>query len=139
MDSVKKPQPDILVIGQDRSLIYLLGRYAEKGGYRIVHLATAPAAEHLRAMQPQAVVFTTIEDLEKAQTQSADIASWEMPVLVCSSGTDVAQARELGADQCLLHPFSYETFQAALSPVPEHNRPKPNPPHGSASTAKGDI
>ena len=121
------PQPAILVIGQDRPLMYLLGRYAEEGGYRIVHELTAPTSETIRALQPSAIVFTTLEELEKAQSQRIDLVNWEMPILVCSSGTDVAQARELGADHCLLHPLSYEAFQAALSAIPEHNRPRQNP------------
>jgi CheY-like chemotaxis protein len=123
---VSPPQPDILVIGQEPALIYLLKRYAEKGGYRIVHQVAAPATEALRELAPQAVVFTTLDDLEKAQSQMVDLVNWEMPILVCSSGTDVAQARELGADHCLLHPLSYEAFQAALSAIPEHNRPRQN-------------
>jgi hypothetical protein len=112
--------------------MYLLGRYAEKGGYRIVYELTAPASETIRSLQPSAIVFTTLEELEKAQSQRIDLVNWEMPILVCSSGTDVAQARDLGADHCLLHPLSYEAFQAALSAIPEYNRPRqsplPNPP-----------
>jgi CheY-like chemotaxis protein len=119
------PAPEILVIGQDRPLIYLLGRFAEKGGYRILHLPSAPAGETIRGLHPHAIVFATLDDLEKAQSQVADLSSGEIPILVCSSGTDVLEARDLGADHCLLHPLSYEAFQAALAPNPEHLPPHP--------------
>ncbi|OGO09363.1 MAG: hypothetical protein A3K46_08450 [Chloroflexi bacterium RBG_13_60_9] len=117
--------PEILVIGQDRPLIYLLGRYAEKGGYGIIHLAAAPESETIRALHPHAIVFAALDDLEKAQAQVADLSSGEIPILVCSSGTDLAVARDLGADHCLLHPLSYEAFQAALAPNPEKHARRP--------------
>jgi hypothetical protein len=120
--------PEILVIGQDRPLIYLLGRFAEKGGYHIIHLPAAPASETIRALHPHAIVFAALEDLEKAQAQVADLASGEIPILVCSSGTDLPEARDLGADHCLLHPLSYEAFQAALAPNPERNPSRPDSP-----------
>jgi len=127
------------VIGQDRPLIYLLGRFAEKGGYHIIHLPAAPASETIRALHPHAIVFAALEDLEKAQAQVADLSSGEIPILVCSSGTDLPEARDLGADHCLLHPLSYEAFQAALTPISEHNRPRPTSPQNPASPFKGEI
>jgi CheY-like chemotaxis protein len=135
MDAMKTPQTGILVIGQDRALIYLLGRFAEKGGYRVVHLPEAPAAETIRALRPHAIVFTALEDLEKAQAQVVDLENDEIPILMCSSGTDLPQARELGADHFLLHPLSYEAFQAALSPDPERHPARSDPPSNPSTTA----
>ncbi len=128
MAGIPSSSPEILVIGQDRPLIYLLGRFAEKGGYRMIHLPAAPAGETIRALHPYAIVFAALEDLEKAQAQVADLANGEIPILVCSSGTDLPEARDLGADHCLLHPLSYEAFQAALAPNPERNPSRPNTP-----------
>lgn len=134
MNSADPKHPEILVIGQDQALIYLLGRYAEKGGYRAVHLHEAPDSDAIRALRPHAIVFTALEDLEKAQAQVLDLGNWEIPILVCSSGTDLPQARELGADHFLLHPLSYEAFQAALSPDPEHRSARSDPPSNPSST-----
>lgn len=116
------------MIGQDRPLIYLLGRFAEKGGYRIIHLPSAPESGTIRALHPYAIVFAALEDLEKAQAQVVDLSSGEIPILVCSSGTDLPEARDLGADHYLLHPLSYEAFQAALAPNPERNSSRPDAP-----------
>lgn len=113
------------MIGQDRPLIYLLGRFAERGGYRIIHLPAAPESETIRGLHPFAIIFAALDDLEKAQAQVADLTDGEIPILVCSSGTDLAEARDLGADHCLLHPLSYEAFQAALAPNPEAHPPRP--------------
>jgi CheY-like chemotaxis protein len=128
VNNANPPSLEILVIGQDRPLIYLLGRFAEKGGYRIIHLPSAPASETIRALHPHAIVFAALDDLEKAQAQVADLSSGEIPILVCSSGTDLPEARDLGADHYLLHPLSYEAFQAALAPNPEQNPAAPAVP-----------
>ena len=45
----------------------------------------------------------------------AGLAGGEIPVVVCASIAEEARARELGADHCLLHPFTYDGFLAALT------------------------
>ncbi len=111
------PQLQILMIDSDTSLTYLIGRYAERSGHRIKTLKTEPSAEEVRAEKPLAILFPTIESLEAAQALIADLANWDIPVLVCSSLTDELRARELGADHCLLHPLTYDSFLAALTKV----------------------
>jgi CheY-like chemotaxis protein len=108
-------QSSILMIGNDASLTYLIGRYAERSGYRIQALQAVPSAEEVGAARPLAILFPTVESLEAAQRLISDLASWDIPVLVCSSITDEARARELGADHCLLHPLTYDGFVAALA------------------------
>jgi len=117
MEQLVKPssQPKILLIGSDTSLTYLIGRYAERGGYRIIVLTTRPSAEKVRASKPLAVLFPSVESLEAAQPLISDLANWDIPVMVCSSVTDELRARELGADHCLLHPLTYDGFLAALA------------------------
>ncbi|NTU65721.1 MAG: hypothetical protein HGB05_20545 [Chloroflexi bacterium] len=107
--------PVILLIGNDASLAYLIERYAERGGYEVQLHPIVPAPPVSLKVKPAAVLFSSIENLEAAQSQIAPWASAEIPLLVCSSVNDQLRARELGADQCLVHPFTYDGFHAALT------------------------
>ncbi|HRE26247.1 MAG TPA: hypothetical protein PK954_06415, partial [Anaerolineales bacterium] len=55
--------------------------------------------------------------LQAAQSLVDGLAAHDTPILVCASVTDVASARELGADACLVHPLTYAQFQAVLAAV----------------------
>jgi len=109
----------ILVIGNDPALAYLLGRYAEQGGYGIATAQAVPSAAETCALQPAAILFQSVEGLETSGTLVRDMAECDVPVLVCSSVTDQARARELGADHCLLHPLTYDSVLAALTATHE--------------------
>ena len=108
------PQLKLLMIGADSPLTYLIARYAERGGCQITALKAAPSIDDVRSMNPLAIIFPTIESLRAAHRLIADLANGDIPVLVCSPAADQFQARELGADQCLLHPLTYDSFMAAL-------------------------
>ena len=105
----------ILLMGSDASLDYLLGRFAEQSEY---HLTVAPekiSIQDVTVANPMAIIFLSTDFLDKAQALVTELASLEVPIIVCSSVTDQARARELGADSCLLHPITYEGFQDALA------------------------
>ena len=108
-------QSRILVIGADTALAYLLGRYAEQSGYGIAMQQTIPSATEVCGLQPSAILFLSFENLGAAQFLLADLGSCDIPVWVCSSVADEARARELGADHCLLHPLTYDSWVAALA------------------------
>lgn len=105
----------ILMIGNDPALAYLLKRYAEQGGYRIATAQVVPSAAEACAIQPAAILFQSVEGLETSEALIRDMADCDVPVLVCSSVTDQARARELGADHCLLHPLTCDSVLAALT------------------------
>ena len=109
------PRSRILMIGADTALAYLIGRYAEQGGYDMATLRAAPSVTEVLALQPAAILFPSIEDLGTAQLLIADLENYDIPVLVCLSNHDQARARDLGADHCLLHPLTYDSFLAALA------------------------
>lgn len=108
-------QSKILMIGNDSALTYLIGRYAEQGGYGIAPFQMAPSPLEARALHPVALLFQSVENMETSSSLIRDMADCDVPVLVCSSVTDEARARELGADCCLLHPLTYESVLAALT------------------------
>lgn len=118
-------QSKILMIGNDTALTYLVGRYAERSGHNIAAMQTVPSAEEVCNQQPVAILFPSIERLEAAQSLIADLTKCDIPILVCSSIADEARARELGADYCLLHPLTYNSFIAALVATRTPNATQP--------------
>ena len=107
--------PIILLISNDASLTYLIERYAERSGCEVRAHPIVPAPLAGLDDRPASILFSAIEDLEAAQSQIAQLASAEIPLLVCSSINDQTRARELGAEQCLVHPLTYDGFIAALT------------------------
>lgn len=107
--------PVILLIGSDAALEYLIERYAERSGCEVRVHPIVPASPAGPDSKPAALLFSSIENLEAAQSQITQLASAEIPLLVCSSVNDQSRARELGADQCLVHPLTYDGFLAALA------------------------
>ena len=107
--------PIIFLIGTDATLQYLIERYAERGGYEVRLHPIVPAPLVGSDAKPAALLFSSIENLEAAQDRAAQLASAEIPLLVCASVNDQLRARELGVDHCLVHPLTYEGFLAALA------------------------
>jgi CheY-like chemotaxis protein len=108
-------QSQILMIGNDPALTYLIRRYAQQSGYRVAAMPIVPQAAEVCAIKPAALLFPSVETLEAAQSLIVGLANCDIPVLVCSSVADEARARELGADYCLLHPLTYDSFLNALT------------------------
>ena len=109
--------PVILLIGNDAALAYLIERYAERSGFEVRINPNVPAPLVGPEVKPTALLFSSIEDLEAAQSQLTSLTSAEIPVLVCSSVNDQLRARELGVDHCLVHPLTYEAFLTILTAV----------------------
>ena len=110
-------KPGLLLIGYDQMLGYLLRRFAERCGYRILATQASLSGGKINASNLAAIVFLSTEQLEKSQALVEELASHDTPILVCSSVADEIRARELGADYCLLHPLTYDNFCAILSAV----------------------
>ncbi len=107
----------IFLIGNDAMLAYLLRRYAEQSGCQILMRDIAPTIGDMEQFQPAAIIFASIEQLQADQLFVDALSTREIAVLVCASVADEARARELGADECLLHPLTYDHFWATLSAV----------------------
>jgi CheY-like chemotaxis protein len=104
----------LLLIGNDLALAYLVSRFAERSGHDFTLMQSIPSAQEVRGLRPEAILFPSLEKLEAAQALISELADCDIPVMVCSSTTDEARARELGADHCLWHPLTYDGFLAAL-------------------------
>jgi hypothetical protein len=71
----------------------------------------------VRQLKLAAIVFSSLEYLQAAESLIEDLSMHEVMVLACVAMADEARARELGSDICLVHPLTYENFWAALSPL----------------------
>ena len=105
----------ILLMGNDADLGYLLGRFAEQSEYQLTVTSEKISIQDIMVANPAAIIFSSTDFMDKAQALVTELASIEVPIIACSSVTDEARARELGADYCLLHPITYEGFQGALA------------------------
>ena len=117
MDPLSTPQkqPDIVIVGGDESLHYLLQRYAERIGYPVRVEESPSSAEAVRKSEPVAVIFPSVEILEGAQSLAVELANFDIPIIVCSSVFDQTRTRELGADYCLLHPLVFDSFSSTVN------------------------
>lgn len=110
-----KTRQTLLLMGSDANLGYLLGRFAEQSAYQLTVAPEKASIQDVTVANPSVIIFLSTDLLDKAQALVTELTSLEVPIIVCSSVTDQARARELGADSCLLHPITYEGFQDALT------------------------
>ena len=113
---VSSNMPSVLmIIGDDPMLAYLLKRYAEQSGCQILQSVSTPRIEEIDQARPAAIIFSSLVLLAASQALVEALSVQDISVLVCAAVSEEIQARELGADACLLHPLTYENFCAALS------------------------
>jgi CheY-like chemotaxis protein len=112
MDAKKRQM--ILLVGNDEALSYLFARFVEQSECVLTAVAGTTSAQEIADVNPKAIIFLSMKHLEAAQTLMMELTSIETPIIVCSAVADEARARELGADRCLLHPVTYDSFQNAL-------------------------
>jgi DNA-binding response OmpR family regulator len=116
-------QPTLLLIGNDTQLGYLLQRYAEQSQYPVAIHPANLSTKGIEAQTLMAVVFLSIELLEASQELVGQLTTGDIPVVVCASAADEVRARELGADNCLLHPVTYNDFQTVLAAINGSKQP----------------
>jgi hypothetical protein len=117
MDQSTAAAPIIFLVGKDELLLYLLQRYFEQSLCQLIPWLSIPTITEIKRITPSVIIFSTIEFLEDAQSLLDRISDQEIPILVCTSLACEAQARELGADACLIHPLTYEHFKLVLASV----------------------
>jgi len=109
-----------VIISGDSSFNYLIQRYADRIGFPTTMAAPSESGETICGLEPIAVIFPSVENLEGSQLLVAKLTNCDIPIIVCSSTVDQIRTRELGADYCLLHPLVYDHFSATLEVVTSH-------------------
>lgn len=105
----------LLLMGNDAELSYLLGRFSDQSDCLLTIAPEKASMQDITVANPAAIIFSSMDQLDKAQALITELAYLEVPIIVCSSASDQVRARELGADFCLLHPITFDGFQSALS------------------------
>jgi DNA-binding response OmpR family regulator len=109
-----KTRQTILLVGKDKALSYLLGRFVEQSQCASTALPGVTSAREIADVNPKAIIFLSMKELEATQALMTELTSLETLIIVCSAVSDEVRAGELGADSCLLHPITYDSFQNAL-------------------------
>jgi len=107
----------VILVGNDERMVYLLTRYFEASNYQLVPWLATPSLTEITRIHPVVIIFSTIEQLENAQYLFNYTSANDIPVVVFTSLADEAQARELGADACLLHPLTYDNFKTVMAGI----------------------
>lgn len=105
----------VLLVSNDSRLSYLLKRYADQCGLTLDSTPTLPVREEIRKIDPDFIIFSSLEVLRDSRAWMGRFGDGEIPLLVCSAIGEEAAARELGADHCIFHPLTYESFCSALT------------------------
>lgn len=105
----------VLVIGNDNAMTYLLNRYADQSGLLMSYASTMSALAEVQNGNPTFIIFSSLDALRESERWLGELSDKEMQILVCSGVGDEAAAREMGADNCLFHPVTYQSFCNALA------------------------
>jgi CheY-like chemotaxis protein len=114
------PQPTLLLLSTHPHFIYLIARYGERSGYRVIPVATADnALEMLRVERPAMLLLHLTEGppdgwatLRRLQT---DPAMDNIPITVVSALADESRARAEGAAHWRWPPVMYAEFLSVLT------------------------
>jgi DNA-binding response OmpR family regulator len=106
---------EILMVGNDSMLSYLIKRYAEQSGFTMDSTTSLPTLTEIQKINPSFIIFSSLEVLQESQAWLVNLGDMEIQILVCSGIGEEVAARESGADDCLFHPLTYDDFRKALA------------------------
>ncbi|PKO16391.1 MAG: hypothetical protein CVU39_08480 [Chloroflexi bacterium HGW-Chloroflexi-10] len=106
---------EILMVGNDSMLSYLIKRYAEQSGLTMDSTINLPSIADLQKINPSFIIFSSLDVLQSSQAWIVNLDDMAIQILVCSGIGEEAAARESGADDCLFHPLTYDDFRNALA------------------------
>lgn len=109
----------VLLVEDDPAFIYLIRRYADKGGCELVSTSRGEeAVEMAREKQPDMVLLDIMlpgmDGWQVLRALRDDPATQDIPVVLCSALSEEARSIEEGADGYLRKPVLYQDFIGAL-------------------------
>jgi DNA-binding response OmpR family regulator len=111
--------PTLLLIANHLQLLYLIERYAERSGCRLISAGTADVALELMMGDRPAMVLLHLKswphDWPILRRLREHGATHDIPITIISALADEARARDEGATYWLWQPVMYDDFRAALA------------------------
>lgn len=113
-------QPTLLLISGNQQLLYLITRYGERSGCRVLGAETVEQAAALIGQERPAAVLlhllsTPGQGWESLQQLKGLAPAAGLPIVIISAVADEARARAEGATYWLWQPVMYADFLAALA------------------------
>lgn len=117
-----KPSPTLLLVDNNPEFAYLIERYAETSGWKMVWAKAVNAAEESLTAQAIDLILLNVNLPPAAgwdflRALKTDPGRQNIPVAVYSSVPDEAQAEKEGADFYLWQPILYPDFARVLNQV----------------------
>lgn len=111
--------PSLLLIASHPQFIYLIQRYGERSGCRVVSAESVDTALALMRREQPAMVLLHLmawphDDWHMLRRLREHGADSSIPITVISAMADEARARDEGAAYWLWQPVMYADFRAAL-------------------------
>lgn len=115
-----------LVVDDSRAARSLIGRMLREIGYDVTDAAQGQEAlEHLRSDKPYDVALVdwnmpTMNGLEFLQAARADERFQQVPIVMCTSETEINQvvrALEAGATEYVMKPFTIDILRGKLEMI----------------------
>jgi DNA-binding response OmpR family regulator len=121
-------RPLLLLIANHPQLSYLIERYGERSGCRVISAAAAEPALDLIPREPPAMVLLHVmawphDGWPILRRLKQSRAMYTIPITIISAIADEARAREEGARYWLWQPVMYDDFRAVLAiagVLPDH-------------------
>jgi putative two-component system response regulator len=120
--------PTLLLIASHPQFIYLIKRYGEQSGCRVISAGTLDTALELMLQDRPAMVLLHLlswphDDWQTLRRLKAHRTIGDIPITIISALADEARARDEGAAYWLWQPVMYADFRAALAVtgvLPQH-------------------
>ena len=129
------PQPTLLLIANHQQFTYLIKRYGERSGCRVIGADKLETALDLARREHPAMVLLHLmwashDDWSMLQRLKAALGDHTIPITVIAAVADERRAREEGAAYWLWQPVMYADFVAALTATGTLHQPPglPVPP-----------
>jgi putative two-component system response regulator len=113
-------QPTLLLIASHQQFIYLIKRYGERSGCRVIGAEKLETALDLARREHPAMLLlhlmaTSHDDWSMVRRLKAALGDDAIPITVIAAVADETRAREEGAAYWLWQPVMYADFVAALT------------------------
>jgi len=112
--------PTVIIVGEDSEFVYLMQRYVSQGGYHVFVVEPNPGTVDVARQKVPAAILIDVESpkakgWEALRLLKADLATRDIPVLICSWLDEKLRSQQEGATAYLRKPVMYDELLTALT------------------------